>query len=266
MVSMLVFWRRVWQPRCEISSELRNCLVSEHRFMFRVCIGRHLFKHSCLVAVGLLLAGCSSTPTKPFADDPYYAPVVPTPPVTRMDVTGSMYQASQAGSLYSDIRAHKVGDIITVVLSESTQASKSANNDITKSANLTLDPINAGGRNVTIKGVPLDLQYKDSFNSNRAADADQSNSLSGSISANVMQVLDNGNLVIRGEKWITINHGEEFIRLTGIVRSEDISPDNRIQSVRVANARIQYSGTGTFADAQQVGWLSQFFLGDWWPF
>ena len=81
-----------------------------------------------------------------------------------------------------------------------------------------------------------------------------------------MQVLSNGNLVIRGEKWITLNNGEEFVRITGLVRSQDIGPDNTIESLRVANARIQYSGTGSFADSQKVGWLNQFFFSDWWPF
>ena len=113
-----------------------------------------------------------------------------------------------------------MGDIITVVLSESTQASKSANNDISKGSDLTLDPVYALGGNVTIKGMPLDLGYKDNMNTSRESAADQSNSLSGNISASVMQVLANGNLVIRGEKWITINNGDEFIRLTGLVRAQ----------------------------------------------
>ncbi|MCL2913113.1 flagellar basal body L-ring protein FlgH [Shewanella corallii] len=225
-----------------------------------------MIRLSVVACTLMLTVGCASTSHKPIPDDPYYAPVYPDQPATKVQVTGSIYQDSQAASMYSDIRAHKVGDIITVVLSESTQASKSANNDISKGSDITLDPIQAGGGNVTIKGVPIDLAYKDSMNTSRESAADQSNSLSGSISANVMQVLSNGNLVIRGEKWITINNGEEFIRLTGLVRSQDIRPDNTIESTRVANARIQYSGSGTFAEAQKVGWLNQFFFSDWWPF
>ncbi|ACA85889.1 flagellar basal body L-ring protein FlgH [Shewanella woodyi] len=213
-----------------------------------------------------VLAGCASTGGKPIADDPYYAPVYPEAPPTKIAATGSMYQDSQASSLYSDIKALKVGDIITVILMEQTQAKKSANNEIKKGTDLSLDPIYAGGGNISIGGQPIDLRYSDSMNTKRESGADQSNSLSGSISANVMQVLNNGNLVIRGEKWISINNGDEFVRLTGIVRSQDIRPDNTIDSPRVANARIQYSGTGTFADVQKVGWLSSFFMGSWWPF
>lgn len=212
------------------------------------------------------LSGCMSTGGKPIADDPYYAPVYPEAPPTKIAATGSMYQDSQASSLYSDIKALKVGDIITVILMEQTQAKKSANNEIKKGTDLSLDPIYAGGGNISIGGQPIDLNYSDSMNTKRQSDADQSNSLSGSISANVMQVLNNGNLVIRGEKWISINNGDEFVRLTGVVRSQDIRPDNTIDSPRVANARIQYSGTGTFAEVQKVGWLSSFFMGSWWPF
>lgn len=219
-----------------------------------------------VLAAALFLTACNSTPKKPIADDPFYAPVYPEAPPTKMAATGSIYQDSQASSLYSDIRAHRVGDIITITLKEATQAKKSANNEIKKGSDMSLDPIFAGGGNVTIGGVPIDLRYKDDMNTKREADADQSNSLDGSISANVMQVLNNGNLVIRGEKWISINNGDEFIRVTGIVRAQDIKPDNTIDSTRMANARIQYSGTGTFADSQKVGWLSQFFMSDWWPF
>ncbi|WP_076540195.1 flagellar basal body L-ring protein FlgH [Shewanella sp. UCD-KL21] len=219
-----------------------------------------------VLASAFVMLGCSSTQQKPIADDPFYAPVYPEAPPTQMVSTGSIYMDHQSSSLYSDIRAHKVGDIITVLLNESTQAKKSANNEIKKGSDLSVDPVYAGGSNLSIKGIPLDFRYSDDMNTKRESDADQSNSLDGSISANVMQVLNNGNLVIRGEKWISINNGDEFIRVTGMVRSQDITPDNTVESTRVANARIQYSGTGTFADVQKVGWLNSFFMGQWWPF
>ncbi|WOT06235.1 flagellar basal body L-ring protein FlgH [Shewanella youngdeokensis] len=219
-----------------------------------------------ILVVIAALAGCTATNGKPIADDPYYAPVYPEAPPTKIAATGSMYQDSQAASLYSDIKALRVGDIITVMLMESTQASKSASNEISRDTDLSVAPIYAGGKDLSINGKPLDLNYQDSANTSREADADQSNSLSGSISANVLKVLNNGNLLIRGEKWITINNGNEFVRITGVIRAQDIRPDNTIDSQRVANARIQYSGTGTFADVQKVGWLSSFFMSGWWPF
>ena len=120
-------------------------------------------------------------------------------------------------------------------------------------------------RDRTINGNTIDLGLNQTSSFTGEADADQSNSLTGSISVNVIQVLTNGNLIVRGEKWITINNGDEFIRLTGMIRPQDISADNQIKSIKVANARIQYSGTGSFADTQKMGWLARFFNSSWWP-
>ena len=81
-----------------------------------------------------------------------------------------------------------------------------------------------------------------------------------------MERLANGNLVVSGEKWITINRGEELIRVTGIVRPVDIRPDNSIDSTQVANAKIEYRGVGTLADSNRPGWLTRFFNSPWFPF
>src|SRR5690606_1207428 len=85
------------------------------------------------------------------------------------------------------------------------------------------------------------------------AEADQSNRLNGNISVTVVDIYPNGTLVIRGEKWMTLNRGEEFIRLSGLVRPDDVTPENTVLSTRIANARITYSGTGELADSQQMG-------------
>ena len=97
------------------------------------------------------------------------------------------------------------------------------------------------------------------------AKADQSNSLQGNISVSVVKVLPNGNLLVRGEKWIMLNNGNEYIRITGLVRPEDVSSENSVSSQRVANARIYYGGTGDLANTQEQGWLTSFFNGPWWP-
>ena len=97
------------------------------------------------------------------------------------------------------------------------------------------------------------------------AEADQSNSLAGSITVTVTEVLPNGVLHIRGEKWLSLTNGDEYIRLTGLVRPEDIAPDNTVASNRIANARFAYGGTGDFDQANQMGWLARFFNSEWWP-
>jgi flagellar L-ring protein precursor FlgH len=122
-----------------------------------------------------------------------------------------------------------------------------------------------GGQPVTINGQTLQMGFTQDSNFSGDSKANQGNSLSGNISVHVLRVLQNGNLMIRGEKWITLNNGDEYIRLTGVVRSKDINANNTVLSSKIANARIQYAGTGSFADVNEQGWLSKFFSSAWWP-
>lgn len=221
----------------------------------------------CLISV-IGLCGCGSTAYQPpvQANDPLFAPIVPDYPVEQVAENGSLFEQRFANSLYSDITARRVGDIITVQLNENTNASKAANTTTRKQQTLGVDPIlGLGNVPATISGqsIALDIESENQFIGD--AQANQSNSLNGNISVTVVEVLPNNNLVIRGEKWLTLNNGNEYIRLTGIVRPADVSPMNVIQSTQVANARIQYSGTGAFARAQTQGWLAKFFDSKWWP-
>ena len=220
-----------------------------------------------LFAALLILGGCASTSEPPVqANDPSFAPVVPDYPRETVVEDGSLFRSHMANSLYSDVTARRVGDIITVTLSENTQASKSADTSTAKDTNVNLNPITGlAGQAINIGGESIQLGVSSSRDFSGDAAANQSNSLIGAISVTVVDVLPNSNLVIRGEKWLTLNQGDEYIRLTGIIRPADISPENEIVSTKVANARIQYSGTGSFARAQEKGWLTKFFDSAWWP-
>lgn len=224
-------------------------------------------KRLIAIAVCVVTGGCASTSEPPIqANDPMFAPVIPDIPREHIVEDGALFRPYMANSLYSDVTARRVGDIITVQLTENTNASKSAGTSTSKDTNVDLQPITGlGGNAINIgnQAVQFGLSGGNDFTGD--AQANQSNSLSGSISVTVVDVLANQNLVIRGEKWLTLNHGDEYIRLTGIIRPSDISPDNQINSTQIANARIQYSGTGSFARAQEKGWLSQFFSSKWWP-
>nr|WP_040522859.1 flagellar basal body L-ring protein FlgH [Aliiglaciecola lipolytica] len=214
------------------------------------------------------LSGCVSSPTVgPSPNDPMYAPVVPEMPEQKIAQDGSIFQADMANSIYSDVKARRIGDIITVNLQENTSATKSAGTTTSKETDVNVNPIiGLGGQAVNLgnQSIQLGIGADNEFTGD--AQANQSNNLSGNISVTVIQVLPNQNLVVRGEKWLTLNNGDEYIRLTGVVRPADISPANEIESTKIANARIQYSGTGTFANAQKQGWLNQFFSSEWWPF
>jgi len=214
-----------------------------------------------------ILAGCASTNQPPVqANDPSFAPVVPDYPREKIVEDGSLFRSYMANSLYSDMTARRVGDIITITLSENTNASKSAGTSTSKDTTVDLDTITGlGGQALNIGGQSVQLGVSSSNEFEGDAATNQSNSLSGNISVTVVEVLPNDNLVIRGEKWLTLNHGDEYIRLTGIIRLSDISPENEVLSTKIANARIQYSGTGSFASAQEKGWLTKFFTSSWWP-
>lgn len=200
-------------------------------------------------------------------EDPFFAPIMPEIKSDEVVATGSLYQSGWSNGLYSDTKARRVGDIITVLLMENTQASKTAKTETKKETDASLSPlVGLNGLAPTIDGNTLELGIESDGTFKGDAKSDQSNSLNGKITVHVLRVLPNGNLIIRGEKWLTLNTGQEFIRLTGIVRSEDISADNTVESTRVANARISYSGKGSLAETNQAGWLSQFFMSSMWPF
>lgn len=217
--------------------------------------------------LALLLSGCASVEqAKTLPDDPDFAPILPEMNDEPLVPTGSLFKVNYVNNIYSDSKAHRVGDIISVILSESTQAQKNAKTELKKENSATLNPITGfGGTPVNIKNKSIQFGYDQESDFKGDSKANQGNSLSGNISVHVLRVLPNGNLMIRGEKWMTLNNGDEYIRLTGIIRSQDISSSNTITSSKVANARIQYAGTGTFADVQEQGWLSKFFSSSWWP-
>lgn len=219
-----------------------------------------------LLCLSLLLAACSSTQPTTLQNDPYYAPAVPPMPRQKLASDGAIFQPQTASSIYSDVKARRVGDIITVTLQENTNATKRAGSANSRESDASIKPmVGLGGENIRIGNQSIQMGIGSSSDFAGNASANQSNSLTGSISVTVIQVLPNNNLVVRGEKWLTLNNGDEYIRLTGIVRPADISPVNEIASNKVANARIQYSGTGTFSEAQQQGWLTRFFNSSWWP-
>lgn len=226
-----------------------------------------ILKSLCVCLGILLLSGCQSTNHQPLPNDPFYAPILPEMPRQKVTDDGSLFQSDMANSLYSDVKARRVGDIISVNLRENTRATKSAGTSTSKETGVAVNPIiGLGGNAINIGSESLQLGMDTSNEFEGDSSTNQSNNLTGSISVTVVQVLDNQNLLVRGEKWLTLNNGDEYIRLTGVVRPSDISPKNEIESTKIANARIQYSGTGSFAMAQKEGWLSGFFTSQYWPF
>ena len=221
-----------------------------------------------LLAVALLPA-CATTARQEQAPQLDYGALPPPPP---RPANGSLYQAGYGAALFEDLRAHRVGDILTVILTEQTKASKTASTSVTKEnttdvKNPTLFGKSLSLGSITDKKLPgLDQQLSSSKEFAGSGKSDQSNKLSGSIQVVVVEQLPNHYLRIAGEKVLTINQGDERVRLTGIVRPQDIRVDNSISSTRIANAKITYSGSGAVADANDMGWLARFFNSKWFPF
>lgn len=223
-----------------------------------------VLRTSLVVASLAVLTACVQTPPRP--DDPAYAPILPRTPIPQALNNGAIYQAGFNQNLFDDRKAHRVGDIITITLQERMAARKSADNEISKNSSTQIANPTLFGNVVGAKGLNMGVDMSGNRTFNGDSEANQSNSLTGSITVTVAEVLPNGILRVRGEKWITLNNGDELIRISGLVRSDDVATDNTIPSTRVADARIAYSGTGAFANASQPGWLSQFFLSPLWPF
>ncbi|CAM3558616.1 flagellar basal body L-ring protein FlgH [Paracidovorax anthurii] len=216
-----------------------------------------------LLAAGaaLLLAGCAAM-EPPQPPQPQFVEPFPQPPAQAAGRSGGgVYAPQTPWLLTSDSRAFRPGDVLTVVLQETTQASKRAGTQFGKESSLGISPTVIAGNS-----IKTDISAGASNTFNGSSSSTQQNTLQGAITVIVHRVLPNGLLLIQGEKSLYLNQGEELIRVTGYVRAGDIDTENRVSSQRIANANIVYSGRGTLADANSAGWLSRFFVSPWMPF
>jgi len=217
----------------------------------------HMPRHLLPVIALLALGGCAIVQPKPLPD-------TDDMPETAFDTgkgsAGGVMVPGAMSSLIADNRAIRAGDVLTVVLQESTQASKQSGTSIGKNSNV-------GAKVGKLLGHTLhtdtELGFQRDFDGKGSSS--QQNALRGSVSVIVQRVTPNGLLQVRGEKRLVLNQGEEIVRLSGYVRAADIDPGNRVSSQQIANARIQYSGRGSLADANQPGLLTRFFNSPWMP-
>lgn len=171
--------------------------------------------------------------------------------------TGAIFQAADGyAALHEGWRARRVGDPLTIVLVERTAASKSSTSKLDSGGGFGLTPPTIGPLNLFNTS---DASASGSRNFNGTGTAGQANSLSGEISVTVAQVYPNGTMLVQGQKRVTLNRGDEFIQIKGLVRTADVDRDNRVLSTRVADAQIAYTGKGDVARAGRQGWLSRFF-------
>lgn len=233
-----------------------------------------LFLKLGVLSMVAALAGCSSPPKRMQHVD--FSPSYPLNiPQQAQPTNGSLYQAG-AMTLFNDVRAHRVGDIITITLSEEMSANKKDEAKYDKSnsqdygittpltvntpGNFYGDAVKAATR--PIRGLGIGYGSESSFSGK--SDVKQNSSLEGAIAVTVVEVIPNGNLVVRGEKWITIHDGDEVVQFAGIIRPEDIQPDNTIASQKVADVRLVYKDVGMSGDTARTGVATQW-LNKYWP-
>ncbi len=227
------------------------------------------------IFVMTILSGCSSVPERmeKFSYEPSFPLDIPQANLPR---NGSLFHAGEGMSLFNDSRAHRVGDIITINLEErfdakrkdqakynrSNQQDFGVSNPLSIFGQAVISPISGPFSQGSPTGIGIGFGSQGSFSGK--SDVKQNSSVRGSIAVTVIQVISNGNLVIRGEKWISIHDGDEVMRFAGIIRPEDIRPDNTIDSQRVADVRLIYKDTGISGDTARAGALTKF-LSKYWP-
>ena len=215
----------------------------------------------------LCLGACASKP--PLEENSDFAPIRPLEPAADALPTGSILGNSMHMSLFQGQRQWRVGDIITVVLNESTQASR--NSSLITERKSSNDALSSAWTNSLLSPNGFWGDVRGDINLNTAeigtegvGTAAQANALSGVITAMVAEVLPNGNLIVEGRKQLSLTEGAEFIQIRGVVRARDVQPDNTVSSMRMAQAQISYRGTGNLAESTQPGWITQL-LFKYWP-
>jgi flagellar L-ring protein FlgH len=212
-------------------------------------------------AIVLVLTGCASR--RVHKDD--FAATWPEELPRDMPNNGAIFQAGYDIALFENAVAHRVGDTVTVNLVESTAAQKTSSTNTSKDSSVSVPAPVFGGVPLDIAGKEISASLGSSNSFKGAGDSALSNKLSGNVTVTVAKRLSNGNLVVRGQKWIEINQGREFVRIQGVIRPLDILPDNTIPSYKVADATIAYGQRGALADANRPGLLSRFFNSIWNP-
>ena len=238
----------------------------------RNTISNILWKFPLLLLI-VSLAACQTAPKR----DPEFAAVRPPLPPVEPEPNGAIYQVGYETRFFEDVKARRVGDTLRVTLTETTSASKDASTSISKENTTDIDDPTILGTNADFdvpgffplantSNLSLENNLSSSSEFDGSGSSSQNNNLTGNIAVSVVEVFPNGNLYIRGEKRVTLNQGNEYIRISGIVRPMDIQADNSILSTQIADATIMYTGDGPSASANVMGWLARFFIGAVMPF
>lgn len=205
-----------------------------------------------------MLAACSTIPPTN-VHQPMSARPQAAPEAGAVAASGAIYRTSGTKlSLFEDQRARRVGDILTVLIEEKATAAKKSNSTASRSGSNTFSvPLVVGVPGKSFQGAGLEANSSNEFDGSGASASN--NTFTGNVTVTVIEVLGNGNLLVSGEKQVAISQGTEYIRFSGVVNPVTINAANSVSSTKVADARIEYKGSGYIDEAQTMGWLARFF-------
>ncbi|WP_174994932.1 flagellar basal body L-ring protein FlgH [Pandoraea anhela] len=206
-----------------------------------------------LLGAGGMLAGCASTQVTatPMA-------VMPMPRVANVQTAGSIYQPTTATNWFETPVAHRVGDLLTIAVSETSSGTSKSQSDTTRNASATAKSAKADGADSVLERWFNIGQQASSFKGNGT---DTSSSvLTGTIAVAIVEVLPNGAYVVGGEKQVMQGRNMETFRFTGVVNKFDISPSNVVASSKVGQAKVARVDEGQVANGSSGGWLQSILL------
>lgn len=225
------------------------------------------YKSRMLTILGictLFVTGCSAASQNPQVTQPVMQSMTYREPAPQYNNPGSIYSANTYRSLYEDGRARRVGDIVTINISETSSASQTANTTTSRESDVSggisslfgFSKIGVGAFSVPLGSDMLGISSENDFTGDGSTSRD--NTITASLAARVINVLSNGNLEIEAVREIKVNEETQFMVVSGIIRTRDISASNTISSTQIANAKIEYYGQGVLSAKQKPGWLVRF--------
>ena len=208
-----------------------------------------LIRRLALALLVATLCACSVIPPQPLMHSEGFKPVYPVVDAQPKLATGAIFNSNRSEAFFGVGRSYVVGDLVSVLLAENTSANRSQNASLKKTA----------GAKVSSKGLlnifgDLGPELGSTVTNDGSGQTNQEQTLTGSVTVSVVEIMPNGNLVLRGEKQLALSEGSEVIQVSGVVRPEDIAPNNTVLSRRLANAQISYRGIGDESAATRAGW------------
>ncbi len=208
-----------------------------------------LIRRLALALLVATLCACSVIPPQPLVHSEGFKPVYPVVDAQPKLATGAIFNSNRSEAFFGVGRSYVVGDLVSVLLAENTSANRSQNASLKKTA----------GAKVSSKGLlnifgDLGPELGSTVTNDGSGQTNQEQTLTGSVTVSVVEIMPNGNLVLRGEKQVALSEGSEIIQVSGVVRPEDIAPNNTVLSRRLANAQISYRGIGDESAATRAGW------------